>query len=209
MGDFGSGLGAIIGAQEAKGDLSAGLNSVNGISTGFQGNTQPYNTFGQSFLPTAAAGVGSVAGAAGTQSYEDFMKNYTTSPGAQYTMGQADEAQNNSAAAKGQLLSGSNERALSTINQGIAATGANQAYGSYLQGNQQNFGQLETSLGNMFSAIGVGQTATGQQAGVDTAQIGATSQLAQAQAKNDEAKGSGFGSMFSGIGAMGPFNAKF
>lgn len=202
MGDFGSGLGTVIGGAMGAEDLSKGQNAVNGVSTGFQSNTQPYNSFGQSFLPTAAAGVGSVAGAAGTQSYEDFLKNYQTSPGAQYTMGQADEAQNNSAAAKGQLLSGSNERALSTINQGIAATGANQAYGSYLAGNQQNFGQLETSLGNMFSAIGVGQTATGQQAGVDTAQIGATSQIAQAQAKNDQSKGSGFGSMFSGLGAM-------
>jgi len=53
----------------------------------------------------------------------------------------------------------------------------------------------------MFQAIGVGQTATGQQAGVDTAQINATSQLAQAQAKQGDAKGSGLGSMFNGLGS--------
>lgn len=202
MADFGSGLGTLIGGAMGAEDLSKGQDAVNGVSTGFQNTTAPYNSFGQSFLQPATAGVGSVAGAAGTQSYEDFMKNYQTSAGAKYTMGQADEAQNNSAAAKGQLLSGSNERALSTINQGIAATGANTAYDQYLKGNQQNFGQLETSLGNMFSAIGVGQTATGQQAGVDTAQMGATSQIAQAQAKNDQSKGSGFGSMFSGLGSV-------
>lgn len=203
MAGFGEGLGAVVGSSLAANDLSNGVNSVNGTADKFGQYLAPYNTFGASFLPGATAGVGSVAGAAGTQSYEDFMKNYQTSPGAAYTMGQATEAQNNSAAASGKLLSGSNERALSSINQGISGQYANQAYGSYLQGNQQNFGQLETALGNMFSAIGVGTTATGQDAGVTSSQMGAQSSLAQAQAKNSQAKGTGFGSMFSGLGSLG------
>lgn len=202
MGDFGSGLGAIIGAHEGSEDLSAGMNSVNGISGGFQNTVQPYNNFGQSFLGSATGAINGIANTAGTESYQDFMKNYQASPGAQYTQQQATEAQNNSAAATGQLLSGTNERALSTINQGVAGTQANQAYGSYLAGNQQNFGQLESALGNMFGAIGIGTQATGQEAGVDTAQMGATSQIAQAQAKNDQSKGSGIGSLFSGIGSI-------
>lgn len=202
MSDFGSGLGAVIGGAMGANALDAGQKSVDNISGGFGGQVAPYNSFGQSFLNPATSAINNLSGTAGTQSYEDFMKNYTASPGAQYTQAQADEAQNNSAASKGQLLSGTNERALSTINQGIAGTQANQAYGSYLQGNQQNFGQLESALGNMFGAIGIGTQATGQMAGVDTAQMGATSQIAQAQAKNDQSKGSGIGSLFSGIGSM-------
>lgn len=199
---FGSGLGTLVGGIAAGQALDQGQTSVNNDASNFAGNTQPYNTFGQSLLPAASAGINTVSGAAGTQSYEDFLKNYTTSPGAQYQIGVADAAQNNSAAASGQLLSGSNERALSTINQGIASTGANQAYGSYLQGNQQNFGQLETSLGNMFAGIGLGETATGQQASVENSQIGATANIASAQAKNDQSKGSGLGSMFGGLAGL-------
>ena len=114
-------------------------------------------------------------------------------------MQQADAVQNNSAAATGGLLSGSNERALGAINNGIVAGNANKAYDEYLAGNNQQFGQLESALGNMFNAIGVGTTATGQQAGVDTSQLTAQSNIAQAQAKNNQAKGSGIGSMFSGL----------
>lgn len=200
---FGGGLGAVIGGEIGANDLSNGQNAVNYTTDSFTGAVQPYNTFGQSFLPTATSAINNIQGKAGNvESYNDFLSKYTNTPAAQYQIQQADEAQNNSAAATGGLLSGANERALGTINQGIVAQGANTAYNEYLQGNQQGFGQLETALGNMFNAIGVGQTATGQQAGVDAAQIGATSSIAQAQAKNAQSKGSGLGSMFNGLGSV-------
>lgn len=200
---FGEGLGAVIGSSMAAGTLGAGMDSVNGTADRFGGTVAPYNQFGQSFLPEATKAVGGVQAKAGeTQSYEDFAKGYTASPGVQYQLQQGKEAQNESAASKGQLLSGTNLRALDTIGQGIAGTGMNTAYNEYLQGNNQQFGQLESALGNMFQAIGVGTTATGQQAGVNVAQMGQQSQLAQAQAKNDQAKGSGIGSMFSGLTSM-------
>lgn len=203
MSSFGSGLGSVIGSSLAASDLNSGSNEVNSVAGGFTNATQPYNGFGQSFLAPAAGAVNNVESTAGNvQGYNQFMQNYQTTPGVKYQIGQADEAQNESAASTGQLLSGTNERALSTINQGIASTGANTAYNEYLQGNQQQFGQLESALGNMFSAIGVGQTATGQQAGVDTSQMTNQSNIAQAQAKNDQSKGSGLGSMFSGLGSM-------
>lgn len=199
---FGDALGSIIGGATASADLSAANDQISGEASGFNANTQPYNQFGQSFLPQASQGITNAGNfASGTQSYQDFMKNYTASPGAQYTIGQAQEAQNNSAASTGQLLSGTNERALNTITQNVAGTQANTAYNEYLQGNNQQFGQLESVLGNMFSGIGVGQTATGQQAGVLNAQVGAQSQLAQAQAKADQSKGSGIGSMFGSVGS--------
>jgi len=203
--DFGSGLGTIIGSEEAKTDLANGLQGVNNIAGGFGSTVAPYNSFGQSFISPATStinGIQSVAGKDPNLNYNTFMQNYATSPGAKYDIGVATNVQNNSAAAKGKLLSGSNERALSDISTGIASKYANQAFGNYLAGNNQQFGQLESALGNMFNAIGVGTTATGQQAGVDVGQMNSTAAIAQAQAKNDQSKGSGFGSLFSGLASF-------
>lgn len=202
---FGSGLGTVIGSSLAADDLDKGLSSVNDVSKGFQGTTEPYNQFGQSFLSPASGAISNINATAGADpnlNYNNFMSNYQESPGAKYTMGVANTVQNSSAASKGQLLSGANERALATTDAGIANTFANQAYTNYLSGNSQQFGQLESALGNMFNAIGVGTTATGQQAGVDIAQMNAQSSLAQAQAKNDQSKGGGIGSMLGGLGSM-------
>jgi len=201
--DFGGGLGTVIGANLAAGDLSNAMGSVNGMASGFGSTVAPYNSFGQSFLQPTTNAIGGVSSFANnTQGYDQFMSTYTNTPAAQYQLQQADKVQNDSAASKGSLLSGANERALGTINSGIVAQNANNAYGEYLAGNNQQFGQLESALGNMFSAIGVGTTATGQQASVTNADINANSQIAQAQAKNDQSKGSGIGSMFGGLGAM-------
>lgn len=200
---FGAGLGQFIGASLGEEDLQRGTSSVNRTADNFGGSVAPYNTFGQSFLPAASKGIGGLKDAAdGIQSYDTFASNYMASPGVKYQMGQALEAQNESAASKGQLLSGTNLRALTGISEGIAGTGLNTAYDQYLKGNSQQFGQLESALGGMFKAIGVGETATGQQAGVATGQMAQQSALAQAQAKNDSAKGSGLGSMFSGLGSL-------
>lgn len=223
---FGSGLGTLIGDNMAANELqnaqshvdSTGIDAqaaVNKTTNGFIDSTDPYNSFGKSFLEPATGGVTDVSNAAkSTQGYNQFMAGYTNTPAAQYQLQQADQVQENSAAAKGGLLAGSNLRALSTINSGIVAQNANTAYDEYLKGSSTGFGQLETSLGNMFSAIGVGQTATGQQEALDAAQIGATASIAGAnmgatsklgseQAKNDQSKGSGFGSMFGGLGFAG------
>jgi hypothetical protein len=202
MSSFGQGLGTVIGSSMGADALQNGSNQVTNAVTGFSNASGQYNGFGQSFLTPAANAIETQSQVAGNQSYDDFMKNYTNTPAAQYQLQQADQVQNNSAAAKGSLLSGANERALGTINNGIVSQNANTAYNEYLAGNQQNFGQLEASLGNMFNAIGVGQTQNGQLAGVTGADIGAQSSLAQAQAKNDQAKGSGLGSMFSGLGSF-------
>ena len=197
---FGGGLGTVIGAQIGSEDIQQGQTDVNNLGSSFTDQVAPYNTFGQSFLPTTTAAIDNAQTTANnTQGYNQFMSTYTNTPAVQYQLQQADQAQNNSAAASGGLLSGANERALGTINNGIVSTGANNAYNEYLAGSSTQFGQLESALGNMFSAIGVGQTATGQQAGVTAEQMNATSQLAQAQAKQGNAKGTGLGSMFGGL----------
>lgn len=203
MSSFGSGLGQVIGSSLAAGDLGAGKDAVNGISNGFSGSVAPYNSFGQSFIAPATDAISNISSTAGkTEGYDDFMKGYTNTPAAQYQLQQADAMQENTAAAKGGLLSGANLRGLDTINQGIVSQNANTAYDQYLKGNNQQFGQLQSALGDMFQAIGVGTTATGQTAGVDTGQMNATANIAGAQAKNDQAKGSGIGSMFSGLGSF-------
>ena len=203
MSSFGSGLGAVIGGALGAQDLKQGIENVSDNSSAFDATTAPYNTFGQSFLPTATSAIGGVqTAAANTQGYNQFMSGYTNTPAAQYQLQQANAVQNNSAAASGGLLSGANERALGTIDNGIVSQNANNAYNEYLSGNNQQFGQLESALGNMFSAIGVGTTATGQQAGVTVSENNADASLAAAQAKNDQSKGSGIGSMFGGIGSL-------
>lgn len=198
---FGSGLGGIIGGALASSDLSNASSMVNGMGQDVINQTTPYNQFGQSFLPQAQSAVSNLSATANSvPQFGDFMKNFSLSPGAQYTLGQAKEAQNNSAASTGQLLSGTNERALTGIANGIVNNDIAQQYGLTLQGNQQQFGQLQSVLGDMFQGIGVGQTATGQQAQIQGANINAQSQIAQSQAKADAGKGSGFGSLFSGVG---------
>lgn len=205
MSSFGAGLGTVIGSSMGASDLSSGLSAVNGIGSNLQAQEAPNVNFGQSFLQPATSAITNLNNTAGNvQSYDDFMKNYTNTPGVQYQLGQANNVASTSAAANGQALSGANIRNNTTIDQGIISTGANNAYNEYLSGNQQQFGQLNTALGDMFNAIGVGTTATGQEAGLDASQMGATSQIAQAQAKNDQSKGTGIGSMFSGLGSMLP-----
>lgn len=199
---FGSGLGQLVGAHLAENDLNEGGDKVNDIAGGFISTSDPYNSFGKSFLDPAKGAIGGVSDfAKDTEGYNQFMSTYTNTPAAQYQLQQADAAQNNSAAARGSLLSGANERALKTIDNGIISQNANSAYNEYLAGNNQQFGQLEGALGNMFKAIGVGTTVTGQQASVNAANMASQSAIAQAQAKNDQQKGSGMGSMFDGIGS--------
>ncbi len=200
--DFGSGLGGIIGGALASNDLSNAQGTVGQLGNNVSSSLAPYNEFGQSWLPAVSPMIqqaGTIAQQ--TPSFGDFMNNFSLSPGAQYALGQATEAQNNSAAAKGGLLSGTNERALTGIANGVVSNDVAQQYGLTLQGNNQQFGQIQSILGDMFQGIGVGQTATGQGVQAAGAQMNATSQLAQAQAKADQGKGSGFGSLFSGIGS--------
>lgn len=214
MPSFGEGLGGAIGGMMAKDDLSDASMTIRGRTDDVMGQTAPYSGFGSSFLePTAGALLGS--GSSGTvgmnrllgngsdvKSYEDFMKDYKTSDGAKYTMGQATDAIDNSASARGKLLSGGNLRAINETTQGIASTYANKAYEEYLGGNNQQFGQLQAVLGNLFQGIGVGQTATGQNVSAVSSENSAQASIANSTAKADAGIGAGIGSMFSGLAGL-------
>ena len=156
---FGEGLGQVVGGLIADDSLQEGKQNVSRIASEFGGTAKPYSDFGSSFLaPTANVLLGQTTNKSiGMQrlmgtgddvtQYDDFMKDYQTSDAAKYAIGQGTEAINNSAAAKGKLLSGSNLRGLATMQQGISSQFANQAYDQYLKGQSQQFGQLETEFG--------------------------------------------------------------
>jgi hypothetical protein len=200
---FGSGLGTLAGGLIASNDITQGQQAVNANTNAVQGEIQPFINFGASMIPNATNAIGGVQNAANsTQGYNQFMSSYTNTPAAQYQLQQANQVQNNSAAASGSLLSGSNERALGTIDNGIVAQNANNAYNEYLQGNNQQFGQLESALGNMFQAIGVGTTGTGQAVNANNSLNQTTATLTGQQAQAGAAKGSGLGSIFNGLGSM-------
>lgn len=203
MAGFGDALGAIIGSGMAKDTLQDASANVAGVAGGATAPLQPYIGFGSSLLQPASDAIANL----GAQShrvpqFQDFMKDFKLSEGGQYALGQSLEAADTSAAARGGLLSGANLRARSGIANNIVSQDIAQQYGMTLQGNQQQFGQMQSVLQNMFQGIGVGQTATGQQTGLATAQMQQQSALAQAEAKADASKGSGFGSMFQGIAGM-------
>src|ERR1700744_1326546 len=100
MSGFGVGLGSVIGSSLAASDLQGGQNAVNNNVASTENQTQPYNQFGQSFLPTATNAINNLETQAGnTQGYEQFLQGYTMTPGAQYQMGVANQQQNSSAAA--------------------------------------------------------------------------------------------------------------
>lgn len=203
MASFGDGLGAVIGGAMGHEDINQGIGRVGDAAASFGSSVEPFKAFGQSWIPGATNQIDAMLGKAReVKGYDQFMQDYQASPGSQYIIGQAEEAQNNSAAARGKLLSGGNLRGLETTRMGLSSTFANKAYDEYRAGNAQQFGQLETALGNMFQAIGVGTTATGQEAGVTTGKMSADANLAAAQAKNDQGKGGGIGSLFNGIGSL-------
>jgi hypothetical protein len=208
MASFGEGLGGIIGGVMAKDDLSDASNTIAGNTAQVMGQTQPYVNFGTGLLDTTSNALkgNTTVGAArlggggnDVQSYQDFMKTYQTSDAAKYQIGQATDQIDNSSAARGKLLSGANLRSINETTQSIANTYANTAYNEYLQGNQQQFGQLQSIIGNLFQGIGVGQTATGQNVSAVSSQNSAQAALAQAEAKADQGIGSGIGSMFGGM----------
>jgi hypothetical protein len=216
---LGAGIGDIIGGSIASDDIAAGQSEIGNIVGQFGQMVDPYINFGDAFLnPTSNILEGSNGSGAGSNptiglsrlqgngndvtQLGNFASNFNMSPGGQYLLSTADAAQNNSAAARGGLLSGANNRALSTINTGIANTDMLSQYQAYLQGNQQQFNQLQGSLSDQFQGIGVGQTGVGQYGSVLSSEMMAQAQMAAAQAQAGAAKGQGAGQAIGGLGAM-------
>lgn len=149
---------ALTGQQAATGQeqafytpyMNAGYQGVgtlsNMMNTGQGGLLQPWT--GQFQAPTAAQ-------AAAT-------------PGYQFQLQQGLNAMQNSAAAKGNLLSGGTMKQLNNYAQGVASTNYQQTYNNAFQNYLQNYGQFQTNQANSYNRLmgltGIGLGATQQQA---------------------------------------------
>ena len=211
-------LGGLFGGLSSLASTQAGVGAVENLTNTGAAQIAPYNFTGANYLGPVGAnllgtGVGSqnignarINAEANPVDFETFASNYNASEGAQYLMDTASNAQNNSAAAKGGLLSGANLRAQSTQQMGIANQDMMDQYKAMMAGQQQDFAQRETSYQNMY-----GQEAMGLQAGI--AEAGTYAQgaraigsLYQGQAQQSATAGNSFGTalgnIFSGLTSL-------
>lgn len=212
LGDaIGPALGGLFGGLASAASTQAGISAVGQMTDIGAAQIAPYNFTGANYLgPIAESLVGDNAASRNVGlrrmdadinpvDFQDFAKNYNTSEGAQYLMRTASAAQNDTAAARGGLLSGANLRAQTGIAEGIANQDLMEQYKATLQGQQQDFQQRETSYQNLY-----GQEAMGLQAGI--AEAGTYAQGARAigslyatQAQQTGAAATGFGSALGGV----------
>jgi hypothetical protein len=142
----------------------------------FQG--QEFGTQQQNIAPFLQAGQGAVKSlsslipqlTAAEQAYPVFQAptaaEAAATPGYQFTLGQGTQALQNSAAARGGLLSGNTGEALQQYGQGLASTTYGDVYNRALQQYQQAYGQFQNLQANQYNRLaslaGVGQVAAGQ-----------------------------------------------
>lgn len=132
-----------------------------------QANEAPWLQQGQQ----AVSQLGQLAGPGGLQPWNQQFQAPTAeqaaqTPGYQFQLQQGEQALQNSAAAKGDLLSGNTGAALEQYGQGLASTNYQQVYNNALTQYQQSYNQFQQNQANQFnrlaSVAGLGQTAAGQ-----------------------------------------------
>jgi hypothetical protein len=209
-----SGIGSTIGSGLASDTIGQGIGAVGNMVGAGVAELQPYNNMGIETMPAVKdallgdsvgsnnIGQGRINATDNPVDFENFAKSFTMSPGAQYDLQVGQTAQDNSAAAKGGLLSGANARAQTGIAEGIANKDLLSQYQAMLSGQSQDFSQREASFGNLFGQEGLGEKAAGSQA--NTLAIGAHSigGLYGQQATAQQNKGSGIGSALGGVGSL-------
>ncbi|KRQ03284.1 hypothetical protein AOQ71_31645 [Bradyrhizobium manausense] len=131
--------------------------------------------------------------------FNSFAASYQMSPAAQYQMGIGDAAVNNSAAAKGGLLSSADLRNLMTTNQGIVSQDMFKQYGAELQGQQQDYSQRLASMGLLQSQEAMGANASN--AVMSGASSSGASQ-ASAISSGANAAAADYANMFKGFGNL-------
>jgi hypothetical protein len=92
-------------------------------------------------------------------------------PGYQFALQQGQNAIQNSAAARGTLLSGGTLKALDQYSQGLADTNYQQVYNNAFQQYLQNYNQFQQNQLNQYNRL-AGLAGTGQQAGTTLGQLG-------------------------------------
>lgn len=189
---------------------------------------QQYNTQQQELSPWIQQGTGAInqLGSlvpqlnAAESAYPGFQAptaaQAAATPGYQFTAQQGENAVQNSAAARGGLLSGNTLEAEQQYGQGLASTTYQQTYNNALQQYQQAYGQFQNSQANQFnryaSLAGVGQQAVntsaqlGQQAATNVANIDTSGGQEQAQQINNAAAATASGYVGAGNAVSGGVN---
>ena len=160
-----------------------------------QGNEAP-------FLHAGTQAVNELAGLTGTpgqgllapwtgQFQAPTAAQAAATPGYQFQLQQGEQALQNSAAAKGGLLSGGTAKALDQYSQGLASTDYQQTYNNAFNEYQQSYNQFQNNQANEFNRLsalsGGGQTSAttlgqqGQQTAGNVANINLTTGAQQGQ----------------------------
>jgi hypothetical protein len=199
---------AVAGGIGAQGTSGVPTVSANGVPLNTQGNLNAASLNEQWATPFNAP---TAAQAAAT-------------PGEQFEQQQGEQAIQNSAAAQGNLLSGSTLKGLDSYSQNLASTYYQQAYQNALGQYQQNYNifnqNQNTAYNRLASVAGLGQTTAGQlsSSGQNAAalntqtQLGSASAIGQAQQNAAAATASGYvgsaNALAGGIGnAAGALNS--
>jgi hypothetical protein len=151
-----------------------GANSAQLAGVGQQMMTQELNRL-KPYMQGGAQGFGTLAGLLKTpgqgllQTYQPFQAptgvNYQNDPGYQFRMQQGVQALQNSAAARGDLLSGNTLQALTQFGQDYGSNEYQNVYNRALQGYQTNAQNFYTGQGNEYNRLmgtaGMGLNAAG------------------------------------------------
>lgn len=173
-------------AQSASADKAMG--ALGGIYGGIQQNLNPYLQAGQQnlnqFQSMNNSGAFNTPGfsynAGPTPQFGWNPNDISSNPGYQFQQQQGQLGSERSAAARGGVLGGGQQKALAGFNQGLASTyqnqlfgQANQTYQNQLQGQQQGYNQAlggynanlqnnQNAFGRYSSLVGMGQQAANQ-----------------------------------------------
>lgn len=176
---IGAGLGgALISANASKSAANTQADAANAATAQQeamyeqnQANLKPYMDGGNVSLSTLSGKLadGSLGG---NFTAADYLAN--KDPGYSFQLDQGQQALQNSQAAKDGVLSGSALKGLINYNQGVAATGYQNAYNRWLQSQQNTFDQLmRTATLGENAAAGAGTTGAGYASGISNTITGA------------------------------------
>lgn len=240
IGAVGSGIAGAVGASKAAGAQSKAVMSAAELERQSaqealaenkrqfdvtQTNIAPWLTAGKGALTNLSQllGIGGDTGAAG---FGSLMKGWDKSfqaptdvteqndPGYKFRLDQGLQALQNSAAAKGGLLSGGTARAVNDYAQSYASGEYSNVYGRAFGEYQQQYNQFQQNQANQFNRLsavsGGGQTAAGElgQFGADSSRnianilLGSAGQQGQALQNAGAARASGYAGIANSLGGV-------
>lgn len=144
------------------------------------------------------------------QGYGQFqaptLQEAQNTPGYQFTLQQGENALQNSAAARGDLLSGNTMKALTDYGQNLANTTYNDVYNRALNSYQTNAGNFYQNQANQYGRL-MGLGGLGLQTGMGAAQLGLQNEGQFANTMTNALGMGNQGAMAGAAGTMGAANA--